>query len=106
MITLEIKNTEDGGMLLCYLKAGKSEVDLLSVNDLGLPIVANNNSKQSYMAIDSLRQSMTNEDANIEYKIKETVTVDNNSLNTLFKYLNKNIAEVSILNNNLNIIYR
>lgn len=106
MITLEIKNNDIGGMLLCYQKAGKSKINLLTVNEIGLPKIANTNSRQSYMAIDNLRETMLNNNVDIEYKIEDNTSVDIDSLNTIFKFLNKDIVEVSVLDNNLNFIYK
>lgn len=97
MIELIVKSNNDGAILLTYSKGNSSPMDLLTVCDLGLPKIATADARKSYSTIDYLRKVMRDE--NMFSTLFKDIVIDEESkdkinkedLNTIFKYLNKDI---------------
>ena len=102
MIKIVIKNDENNNIVLTYSKGDSKPFDLLTIGNLGLPTIATSDSRKSYAAIDYLRKVMRDEDLDSS-KVNITVDEDYNcntnqgSLNTMFKYLNKELEHIDII---------
>lgn len=102
MINLLVKNGDNGRLLLRYSKGNNAAVDLLTIDDLGLPKIATADARRSYSIIDSLRKIMRDEDIlnssiNITLDGSYTHSTNSNNLTTIFRYLNRDIDDVAIL---------
>ena len=102
MIKIVIRNDENNNIVLTYSKGDNNPFDLLTIDNLGLPKIATSDSRKSYAAIDYLRKIMRDEDL---YSSIVNITVDEDyncntnqgSLNTLLKYLNKELEHVDTI---------
>lgn len=100
MIELIVKSDDNGATLLTYSKGSNSPMDLLTVCALGLPKIATADARKSYSAIDYLRKVMRDE--NVFNTLFKDIVIDEDSkdkinkedLNTIFRYLNKDIDYV------------
>jgi len=102
MINLVVKNGDNGRLLLLYSKGDSVPFSLLTIDDLGLPKIATSDSRRSYAIIDSIRKIMRDENAcevNIDISVDDSYTHSTNSdnLNTLFKYLNRDLDSICIM---------
>lgn len=102
MISLTIKNNDTGKMVLVYTKGNNTPLDLLTIDDLGLPKIATSDARRSYSIIDSLRKLMREEDLdtsriNIIVDENYNCTTNQCALNTMFRYLNKDLEQIDII---------
>lgn len=102
MINLVVKNGDNGRLLLLYSKGDSAPFSLLTIDDLGLPKIATADARRSYSIIDSLRKLMREEDLdnsriNIVVDENYNCTTNQGALNTMFRYLNKDLEHIDII---------